>query len=227
VFRKTIRRIKYTVLTIVGIFAMYFLLAFLLPHIKVNKDFTEDPNGITIYICSNGVHTDIAMPVKTRFIDWRTEFPPSTFKAVDSTFQYIEVGWGDKAFYLNTPTWGDLKFSTAFNALFFLDSSAIHIYYDKHAPAIEPNVCQKICINTEQYKQLIAYVQATITLHNGNPGLFPGKGYGATDNFYEANGHYSFLKTCNVWTGGALKAAGVEQGLWSPFQGGVMDGYSR
>ncbi|RKR83004.1 uncharacterized protein (TIGR02117 family) [Mucilaginibacter gracilis] len=224
-FRVVLRRLLFIVLAFVGILGTYAILALLLPHIKVNRNFTETPNGVTIFVCSNGVHTDVAVPVNTTYIDWRKQFNPASFKAVDSSFQYIEIGWGDKAFFLNTPTWADLKFSTAINALFYLDSSAMHVTYDKFPPKVTPKFCQKIVISPQQYRQLIAYVQNSFNLHSGQVAVFPGRGYDVTDNFYEANGRYSFAKTCNVWTSGALKAAGIQQGLWSPFESGVMDGY--
>ncbi len=225
---KTIlRRIAYMLLTLIGILVIWGLFAISLPHIKVNRDFTETPGGVTIYVCSNGVHTDVCLPANTAYIDWRKQFVPSTFKAVDSTFQYVQIGWGNKRFYLNTPTWGDLTASTAIHALFLRDSSAMHVVYDKYAPAVDPKYCHRVTISPEQYQRLIAYVQSYVVDKSGKVHLIPGKGYDTDDNFYEAGGHYSFLKTCNVWTCGALKAAGVEQGLWTPFQSGVMNGYNK
>jgi uncharacterized protein (TIGR02117 family) len=225
-FKKIIGWVFYTIFSIIGILVLYLFLAFFLPLIKHNKTFTETPDGVTIYVCSNGVHTDIAMPIKTDQLDWRSIFPVKSFKAVDSTFKYIEIGWGDKGFYLYTPTWADLKFKTAFKAIFFLDSAAMHVTYDRYVPDPSPKACHKINISTAQYQQLITYITASFDMHNGKPAVFPGKGYDLNDNFYEAKGHYSFLKTCNVWTSEGLSAAGIEQGLWSPFEGGVMSGYS-
>jgi uncharacterized protein (TIGR02117 family) len=226
-FKTILRRIAYTLLTCLVILALWGLFAISLPHIRVNRGFTETPGGVTIYVCSNGVHTDVAFPANSQYIDWRKEFIPSTFKAVDSTFQYIQVGWGNKRFYLNTPTWSDLTVSTALRALFLRDSSVMHVTYNRFPPKVSPQYCHKIVISAEQYKQLIAYVQRYLNTPSGRAILIPAKGYDVDDNFYQANGHYSFVKTCNVWTCGALKAAGVEQGLWTPFQSGVMNGYLK
>ena len=49
-----------------------------------------------------------------------------------------------------------------------------------------------------------------------------GRGYSVNDAFYEANGGYSFIMTCNEWTGRALRAAGVRMGLWTPVEQSVM-----
>ena len=49
-------------------------------------------------------------------------------------FLQISIGWGDKGFYLDTPTWAELKLSTALIAGFGLGNAALHItYYDEIA----------------------------------------------------------------------------------------------
>jgi len=226
-FKRALRIILFTLLGFIGIVVIYLAFAFGLPHIKINRDFVETPDGVTIYLCSNGVHTDVELPVNTTYIDWRKQFPPQTFKAVDSTFQYVAIGWGDKGFFLNTPTWADLKFSTAFKAAFALDGSAMHITYEKAIPVVIPGVCQKIVISPKQYQQLIAYIQRSFTRKGDQIELIHATTYGVTDNFYEAEGHYSMLRTCNVWTCGALNAAGIRHPIWSPFQAGVMNGLQQ
>ena len=36
--------------------------------IPVNRDFAETPGGIPVAVCSNGIHTDFVLPVKTAVI---------------------------------------------------------------------------------------------------------------------------------------------------------------
>ena len=67
------------------------------------------------------------------------------------------MGWGDKGFYLDTPSWADLKFSTAFKAVFGINTAAIHATYYKELK--ENELCKKIEISKEQYKDLVAYIQ--------------------------------------------------------------------
>jgi hypothetical protein len=40
--------------------------------------------------------------------------------------------------------------------------------------------------------------------------------------FYEANGGYSLVLTCNEWTGRALRESGVRTGLWTPLSQSIM-----
>jgi len=71
-------------------------------------------------------------------------------------YKYIAIGWGDKGFYLNTPTWDDLTVSTALKAAFGISGTAIHATY--HREMIENELCKKISISKEQYRRLIAYI---------------------------------------------------------------------
>ena len=59
----------------------------------------------------------------------------------------------------------------------------------------------------DQYRRLAGFIQRRFRLDpGGRPIPVLGRGYGAYDMFYEANGGYSFVMTCNEWTGRALRA---------------------
>jgi len=107
---------------------LYLLIGFLLSKITVHDE-PDSPKQIAIYILTNGVHTDIVMPVKTRLIDWSELVKHQHTKAANKTYKYVAMGWGDKGFYLQTPTWGDLKFSVAIKAATGLSTTAMHTTY--------------------------------------------------------------------------------------------------
>jgi uncharacterized protein (TIGR02117 family) len=195
---------------------VYILACFTLTFIPVNNGFQEAKEGVDIFITSNGVHTDIVFPVHSSEHDWQTYFPFEHFASVDSTYHYVGIGWGDKGFFMDTPTWADLKFSTAFKAAFFLGTSAMHVTY-RHRP-VENGRCTRKRISRDQYRQLISAVKESFSRdaaqqiqHIDHPGYDP------QDTFYEAKGTYSFLKTCNVWTGTMLREAGIRVSCWTPF----------
>lgn len=202
-------------------FVLSFLLcAWLLPKFRVNSSFKETAGGVEIFVKSNGVHTDIVVPAAHQLKNWRASFPENNFGA-DSSFQYLAFGWGDKGFYLYTPTWADLKFSTAFKAAFFMGTTAMHVSYYRDSPK-ESESCRRIQISEEEYKKLVAYIHSSFQVKGKDYMAIDHPGYGRHDLFYEANGTYSFLKTCNCWTGSALKKAGVKIGIWTPLQSGVL-----
>ena len=207
--------------------ALWFVCAVFLPRIKVNTDPVKVRKEVTLYVRTNGVHTDIVMP---REIDlpnsvvnynWNNLITDSLFTGVDSSFKYIAIGWGDKGFYLDTPEWKDLKFSTAFNAAFGLGSTAMHVTYYKSV-SVDPQT-KELHISANDYQNLISEITQSFNLQDNLPQLIQHPAYGEHDNYFEANGKYSLFKTCNNWTGNTLKAAHVKMGLWTPLQSGVMD----
>lgn len=214
-------RILYRSLEIIFLLiAFWFLLAFILPEFKVNSDFTPPAKGIQIFIHSNGVHTDFVVPVRTPLIHWDTVVHPSDFGA-DSSYTHVAFGWGNKKFYIETPTWGDLTFSTAIVAGSGLGDAAMHVTYYKSALRESERTIAYL-ISEEQYGNLIAYLQNTFRRDNKGVMLVDHPGYGYHDRFYEANGHYSIIKTCNEWTGDGMDATGLPVGVWTPLEPSIM-----
>ncbi|MFP3594265.1 TIGR02117 family protein [Chryseobacterium sp. SIMBA_038] len=210
---------------IVGIIVLYGLMAYLLPFIEVSAKDDGEKKEIPIYIYTNGVHTDIVMPVRNDMQDWSTKIPFANTKSKKTDYNYIGVGWGDKGFYLDTPTWADLKFSTAFKAAFWLGESAMHCTYYKTMK--EADDCKIIMISRSQYKKLVQFVDDKFDKdQNGNFILIPTNAvYSDNDAFYDAQGKYSFLYTCNTWSNDALKAAGQKAAFWTPTDSGIFQHY--
>lgn len=207
---------------------VWFVCAILLPKIKVNGDAVPAQKDVTIYVRTNGTHTDIVMPKKINLpnsvvsYNWNNLVNDSLFKDVDSTYNYIAIGWGDKGFYLDTPEWKDLKVSTAFKAVFGLGSTAMHVTYYKTMEA-DGDHTKELMVSAMDYQNLITEITKSFKLENNTAQLIRHPAYGSHDNYFEANGTYSLFKTCNVWTGNVLKKANITMGLWTPLQSGVMD----
>jgi uncharacterized protein (TIGR02117 family) len=179
---------------------------------------------IDIYICTNGMHTDIVMPTKNEVIDWSKLILFANTKSADSTYKYIAMGWGDKGFYLETPQWSDLKISTACKAAFGLSTTAIHATY--YSNMMQSEHCKQIRISKDQYKRLVDYVSASFTTKNNQYCLIPtNANYGNTDAFYEAKGSYSLATTCNTWANNALKYCGQTCCKWTAFDKGIFKKY--
>lgn len=188
---------------------------------------TLHPGGdITVYLLSNGAHTDIVLPVRNHIIDWDTVFPSGNTLARDTTLPYLGIGWGDKGFYLETPSWSDLTVSTAFHAMTGLSSSALHCtYMTRPQPGVR---CAATQINAEQYRQLIVFIRQTA--RGSSPHAIPllirtSAVYGRYDAFYEAHGSYHLFNTCNTWTNRALKKAGMKAAVWLLFEKQLIDIY--
>ena len=220
-----LRAVRSLVWLLGGLFAMpiaFFAAALLLGVLPANIGWREAASGVTILIRTNGVHTWIVMPKTTPAIDWRPFAPPEHLRDPrHGAGDHIAVGYGNREFYLNTPTWNDLSLATAFYAFFGNGPTLLHVEHD-HRPAADAWQ-RPIVLRPEEYRRLTAFIAARFQRGpDGRTIPVLGRGYGPADMFYEANGGYSFVLTCNEWTGRALRAAGVSTGLWTPLEQSIM-----
>ena len=219
--RKYLKYVIRVLLTVILLPVGYALTSFVFSIIPINRDFIQAEDGIDIFVWSNGVHTDFVVPIRTAEIDWSMYFPFDHFRRAYPSATHISFGWGDRKFYMETPTWADLKWSTAFDALFLLGESAMHVTYIYDPEA--NSQCKRIVLSPNQYGALVKYIIASFQKsYSEKVLLIPDRGYSTNDAFYEANGSFSFLKTCNEWTGRGLRRIGVKVGIWTPFAEGVM-----
>ncbi|WP_129793150.1 TIGR02117 family protein [Sphingosinicella sp. CPCC 101087] len=221
-WRRAIRVLLGSLVLLVAAPLAWLLAALFLGAIPANVAWTEPERGVTIFVRTNGVHTWLVMPKVNAIMDWRPYVPGQHLR--DPRYgrsDHIAVGYGNREFYLNTPTWADLTPGNAFHAAFGNGSTLLHVEHD-HQP--RPDDWQRpITVTEDQYRRLAAYVRARFRLDAyGRTIPLRGRGYSAWDMFYEAKGGYSFVLTCNEWTGRALRAAGVRTGLWTPLSQSIM-----
>ena len=202
---------------------LFFVVGFVLSSFPVNRSFAQatEPDSVEIFVTSNGVHTDIIVPVVTPFIDWRTKFPLHHFGKVDSSYAYLGFGWGDRRFYMETPEWKDLKPGVALSSALWPTRTAMHVEYIRKR--LQPNRYQRpILITPEQYKRLIIYIDKSFQQPEGRYLHISGSGYAHNDTFYEANGKFYLLKNCNNWVNQGLRRMDVKTSLWAPFPYCIM-----
>jgi uncharacterized protein (TIGR02117 family) len=224
--RKVLRITLYTILSLVLFVLLYLSSAYVLSRIGVDEE-ANAPDEVEIYLLTNGVHSDLVMPVRNAQVDWSKILPFQNTVSGDTTHRFIAFGWGDKGFYLDTPTWAELKFSTAFKAAFSLSTSAIHATYYKSMT--EGEDCKKIIISKAQYARLVSYIQDSFIRDTSGYPVFikTNAVYGKDDAFYDAKGSYSLMHTCNTWTNNGLKTCGQKACLWTPFDTGIFYQYTK
>ena len=207
------RRIVAAILAVPLLYALAALGGSLIP---ANPGWQPPAQGIAIYIADNGVHTDLLLPANAEAVDWSDLIHPQDIADPrHADLPYLSFGWGDRDFYLNTPSWSEMRVDRVVRALAGGGATVLHV---SHIP--EPTASasiRRVVLRPEEYRRLAAYVRATF-----GPGPATQRGYGAADAFYAAKGGYSAFNTCNEWTGGALREAGVRVGWWTPFTISVM-----
>lgn len=212
------------ILGLLAFIMLYLFSAYCLSRITIDKE-ANTKEEVTIYILTNGVHTDLVVPVTNEIYDWSQKVKFENTRAKNKAYKYLAMGWGDKGFYLETPEWKDLKASVAFKAAFALSTTAIHATYYETMRVGEN--CREIQISKEQYQRLVDYI--TDSFQKDKDGGFihivTNAVYGMNDAFYEATGSYSMLHTCNSWANNGLKASGQKCCFWTAFDTGIFEKY--
>ena len=222
--KKCLKITTWFIVSFIGFLIVYAISALGLSRISVNSEVVQEGETIEVFILSNGVHTDIVVPVKNEIKDWTDEIQFQHTKSKDSLANYLAFGWGDKGFYLETPTWADLKASTAMKAATGLSSSAMHTTFYKNLS--ENDNCRKIQISKENYQKLVTFISDSFKRDSNQKNEWiSGHSYGNNDAFYEAKGSYSLFYTCNTWTNNALKSANLKACFWTPYDKGILYHY--
>src|SRR5262245_54692374 len=203
------RRVFLLVLSILlGAPALYLAIAFGLA-LATPRPALPAGQGIAIYACDNGVHTDLVLPVKAGGVDWHAELP-DVLSADDSGQDYASFGWGSRDFYINTPTWADVRVGTALKAVLW-DETVLHV--EHRGPPSPAEACGTWVVSPDAYQRIAAQVMGSFQ----RPAVPVARGYGPRDTFYAGTGRYTIIHTCNQWTGQALRAGGAPVAAWTPF----------
>ena len=182
-----------------------------------NPGWVEPDDGITVYVASNGIHTGIIVPTRAAGVDWSPLVRPEHLADPRYAGHWLWFGWGDRDFYLNTPTWRELSPRTAASALVGSDRTLMHVDH----LLVPWDDARPIRLTLNQYRRLTAAIRDSFDLADRRP--IPG--YAPADVFYPARGHYDAIRTCNWWTGRMLARAGVRVGAWTPLSATVMQWY--
>jgi uncharacterized protein (TIGR02117 family) len=166
-------------------------------------------------VLSSAIHTDLAFPADDP--DVRAALGFIAGEGLDPDLpgaRYVIAGWGSRAFYINTPTWGDLKPGPLARAL-TVDSAVMHMVLAGDIDRESPSV-RSVTVSRAQWRALLEAVSASFVRDGQGDVLpIPGAEYGDFDRFYEAHGWFNAAVGCNTWTGRMLREAGVTTGAWT------------
>lgn len=191
--------------------------AFVLGTIVPRPLFPTDDTATTrqVLLVANAIHTDIAFPADPDILA-RFGFLAEDGLPLDAPeLAWLVVGWGGRAFYLETPTWADLKPGPAAKAL-TLDRAVIHAALGGEI-ALPAEGVVVLEVGEREMTAMIDEVLATLVPDAaGRPDVIDGAGYGEFDRFYEARGWFNVLVGCNLWTSRVLREGGFRTGWWNP-----------
>jgi uncharacterized protein (TIGR02117 family) len=201
---------------LIAVVLVFALAGWIGSSIPRNGDWQEPDRGIEIMVGTNGVHTELVMPLVSAEKDWRGDFPASDLPIPDRDYTHVAVSWGEREVFLNTPTWWDLSPMTVLRIVGVGGEGLMHVaHYVRPAPSDD---YRPLTLTSAEYRRLVAAIERSLpqeprARHDG---------YDPHDVFYETGGEYTVTNTCNQWTSDRLAEAGVRTGWWTPFAGGVM-----
>ena len=159
------------------------------------------PAARTLHVVGHGWHTGIVLRAADVPADaWpaRADFPDA---------QFLEIGWGNRAYYQATDPGAWLALKAAFwpapgvlHVVAFDD--AVERYFGA-AEVIELSVSE-----TGLHK-LIDHLRASHELDAAGRPIQLGPGLYGRSRFYASRERFHLAKTCNVWVATALREAGV------------------
>ncbi|RZL63613.1 MAG: TIGR02117 family protein [Variovorax sp.] len=220
--RRWIRRTALLLLAPVVLLTAYVAVACVLMLWPANRPTADVPSpaagAVEAYVSSNGVHTDLVLPIRTPAMDWTALFAPTDARAAPADAEFIAIGWGDRNFYLHTPTWADLTLPRAVSALVGGNPSLLHVTWLRRSDLASNTF--RMPLSRAQYARLIEEVRMTVAGDRAT--AVAGAHYDVNDAFYEAKGSYHAFETCNTWTGRVMRRAGVPVSRWTPFDFNVV-----
>ncbi|WP_052161251.1 TIGR02117 family protein [Hoeflea sp. BAL378] len=178
----------------------------------------SQPATRTVLVLSSAIHTDLALPASPDIVERFGFMAGDGLDPGQPGVAYVLAGWGSRAFYIETPTWSELKPGPLFKAL-TLDRSVMHIGLGGDIDPAHPSVTE-LELDEASFEALVRAVLASFSLDGGGRRIVvPDSSYGEYDLFYEAEGSFNALAGCNVWTAAVLRQAGLTTGWWTPLPG--------
>lgn len=123
-------------------------------------------------------------------------------------YDYVDVGWGDEAFY-QAP---GFDLDLAIKALFTKTSSTLRVSgFNRSINSYLQNTdyAERLILSESEYHRLCVYIQAAYSLKKNNPVILS-EHFGGAVKFYKAVGYYDVFNTCNTWIAKGLNAAGIK-----------------
>jgi uncharacterized protein (TIGR02117 family) len=179
--------------------------------------------GLKIYVSGDVMHTNLIVPVSSTAFDWRKHLDlDNVGNRSARDYRYLQFGWGDRIFYMETPSWAEMNYVSALRALLLQNPSAIFVKGHPTVPHYPSEKLKCLSLSHSDYLALMKYIEASFQADAQGEKLRLGSGQDGESGFYAANGKYSMFRTCNSWTADALRAANVNTPLWGGLAPAVM-----
>lgn len=181
-------------------------------------------NAYRVYIAGDAMHVNFVVPAQNSLYDWRKFLD---FKQIGSkgqeNYAYLKLGWGDRRWYTETPSWEQINVFDIFRVLFKPgNTAAMYVRGYSALPADNAVELRCIALDRTEYLNLMQFLRTSFEQTPTGKPIYLKSGASETDGFFAATGTYSALRTCNTWTAEGLDTANVPTPLWSALSASVM-----
>lgn len=153
------------------------------------------------FVVSHGWHTGLVIPASYL----NQAIPELKEHFGDAT--YYEIGWGDREFYQSQ----ELTIGLALRAIFLSEGAVMHIVAIPGSPSryFGKSEVVSTCLTDEQVSSLSRFVVKSFARDHQGRIVRLKRGIYGNSQFYEGEGRFSLLNTCNNWTAKGLQSAGM------------------
>jgi uncharacterized protein (TIGR02117 family) len=155
-----------------------------------------------VYVVSHGWHTGFVLSAQLL----QSHYPKLKDRFGDAA--YIEIGWGDKGFYQAK----EITSGLTIQAIFWPTESVMHVVAVSQPVEdyFKNSQVEKICLGGAEYASLRRFIKSSFHLDENGEIIAMQKGIYGDSQFYQGEGEYYLMNTCNTWTAKGLQSAGMD-----------------
>jgi uncharacterized protein (TIGR02117 family) len=169
---------------------------------------------IRVGLIIGGIHTDLLIPLTP---DVRARFAFAEGMGVPvlaEGAEWLLVGWGAREFYTTAGTYADITASALYSGVTG-DTAVMRL--EVLGWIGDLSEVPTITLDHAQFTALLDTLGDGLSRDGtGGPVAIDHPGFSPTDGFFAAKGGFNIFRTCNVWVGEVMAAAGVPFGRWTP-----------
>ena len=169
----------------------------------VDELYPPDPDGTenkTVYVVNNyGGHTGIVIP--------RKDAEPYMHSFDDfKNARYLEIGWGDAAYYQAK----EITLWLSMRAAFWPTDSVLHVVALQNDPSVHYSESEVVVLELSKkgFIRLVEFIDNSFALDENREIIRLGSGLYGTSRFYRAEGTFYLFNNCNDWSADAIRASG-------------------
>jgi uncharacterized protein (TIGR02117 family) len=154
----------------------------------------------TVYVVNTyGWHAGIVIPKKDAdpYLSAFDDFKDA---------RYLEIGWGDAAYYQAK----EITFWLTIRAAFWPTDSVLHVVALQAAPATHFSDSDVVALKLSEqgFIKLVEFIDNSFALDENREVVKLGSGLYGKSRFYRAKGTFYLFNNCNTWSADAIRASG-------------------